>query len=165
VYRSAFFAAVWVVLAVLSWRAGIPAWLPFGAFAIYNAYRVLRPKPQATMAPSPEFPGGAPLGELGRYTVDGDESVGLFLELGKARVFVDLREDEMLERRKAQALALAGNVGALEASLVRFLAKNPEFKERRVSYIGLHAPNVQHGEVFWEPNGHTILKEFEFVET
>jgi hypothetical protein len=164
VIRSAVYAAVCLALAILSWQAGIAAWLPFGSFAIYNAYRALKPRPQSAPPPSLQFPEVAPLRELGRHTVDGEACVGLFLELGKERVFVDLREDELLEPRKAQALALAGNVGALEASLVRFLARNPEFKQRRMSYIGLHSPNIQQGEVFWEPTGYTILREFEFVE-
>ena len=131
--------------------------------AAYNTYRAFAPARNAT-SPSPvEMPVDAPLGELNWYVVDGDESLGLFLEIGNERVFVDLREDEQIEARKARALDLFQNATALGASLAQFRQANPEFLSRRLTYIGVHAADTQQCELFWAPDGHTLLRGLEFV--
>ena|SRR5215467_8466095 len=163
--RRAVYAVGWTLLALGAWRmGGNILWAPLLFVAGHQGYRALKGPPATSPAPPPRFPEGAPIGKLGRFTIDGDESFGLFLELAKVPVFVDLREDEQIESRKTRALYLFDNVSALEASLAKFRAKNTKFARRQLTYIGLHSSDLQVGEVFWEPNGHTALRGLEFLE-
>ena len=113
------------------------------------------------MAP-PEPTSELPLGVLGRYAPDSadpsDLCFGLYVRIGAELVFVDIREDKLLEQRKLRALALFNQSEELEASLKSFLRKNPEYAPRSLAYIGLHAKNLEQGEVFWDPSGYTILR-------
>ena len=105
-----------------------------------------------------------PLGVLGDYIVDATESYGLFLDLLDAPVFVDIRYDEFIERRKQRAIYLFDHQKELEVNFIKFVDKNPEFKTKRITYIGLHYPkNFERGEVFWNPDGYTLLYGLEFV--
>jgi hypothetical protein len=162
--RSALYASVWAALAVAAWWARIPIWFPFACVAAYQGYRAFNPR-RVALERSVAFPAGASLGELGRYTIDGAESLGLFITLDGKKTFVDLREDEHVEARKAHAKYLFRNSKLLESSLASFRTRNPEFASRPLTYIGLHAPNLEQGEVFWDPNGYTILRGLEFVES
>jgi hypothetical protein len=105
---------------------------------------------------------GQQFGVLGKHVVDGTESYGLFLQLLGSTLFIDIREDELLDERKRQAIFLFQNRPALEESLERFLETNEDYRVRRPTYIGLHAPTIDKCEVFWEPDGHSVLKGLEF---
>jgi hypothetical protein len=164
VNRSALFAVVWTALAVAAWYAHIPIWFPFALVAAYQLYRAFNPSRLVAGERPVVFPEGAVLGELGRYTVDGDDSLGLFLMLRGSKVFVDLREDEHIEARKSHAQFLFKNSEALGSNLDAFRTRNPDFTARPITYIGLHALDVEQGEVFWNPNGYTILRGLEFVD-
>ena len=113
------------------------------------------------MAP-PEPTTEPPLGVLGRYAPDSadpsDLSYGLYIRIGTQLAFVDIREDKFLEQRKLKAVALFDQSKELETSLETFLRSNPEFVPRSLAYIGLHATNLEQGEVFWDPAGYTILR-------
>ena len=104
----------------------------------------------------------APLGIIDRYVVDSTKSFGLYIQLNQHTVFVDLREDKLIELRKARALQLFKNQQLLGKSINAFIEANPDFRGRQVAYIGLHANDVERGEVFWDPNGYTLLRGFEF---
>jgi hypothetical protein len=81
---------------------------------------------------------------------------------GKA-VFIDVREDRYLEERKKRALLLHESRSVLEDGLKRFLASNPEFQSRQLKTIGLHSDELERAEVFWDPDGYSLLRGFQFV--
>lgn len=104
-------------------------------------------------------------GILGHYAVDGDPNdiaYGLYISLNKNPVLLDIREDSLLEQRKVRALDLCANGSALETALNEFLAANPEFRGRKLASIGLHSDDMKRAEVFWDPEGYTLLIGFEF---
>ena len=108
-----------------------------------------------------EYPAHKP-GVLGHYEIDSTESYGLFLSLGGKPVFVDIREDKLIEKRKEFARFLANNANNLESSLNEFIQTHPDFSSRQIASIGLHAKTLDQGEVFWYPEGYTRLKGLEF---
>jgi hypothetical protein len=104
-------------------------------------------------------------GVLGNYYVNADpsdECYGLYLSLSGRAVLVDIREDKYLEQRKAHALGLFANCRELERSLESFVRANPAFASRSLSSIGLHSKVLTQGEVFWEPEGYTLLRGLSF---
>ena len=104
-------------------------------------------------------------GVLGDYDADPrnkDPFYGLYLQLCGRPVVVDIRRDRYVEQRKAKALQLYVSSTALEASLIAFLQANPTFTARTLSAIGLHSKNLDQGEVFWDPNGYTLLRGLSF---
>jgi hypothetical protein len=101
-------------------------------------------------------------GVLGHYEIDSDDSFGLFLSLNNRLVFVDIREDEFLSERKKFALFIFQNKSVLESNLCSFIENYPEFIDKELMYIGLHSKDLKQAEVFWEPEGYTILKELNF---
>lgn len=104
-----------------------------------------------------------PLGILGRFNIDSDECFGLFLWLRETPVFVDLREDKLVDDRIGYALYLYENTAELESKLEAFLEMNHEYGARKLAYIGLHSKSfAEEGEVFWEPEGYTKLRGLEF---
>jgi len=70
----------------------------------------------------------------------------------------------MIDKRIEQAKKLHESTQALDASLDAFLVRNPEFVRRSLASIGLHATNVEQGEVFWDPEGHTLLIGTDFLD-
>jgi hypothetical protein len=105
-------------------------------------------------------------GKLGRNNVDADPDdtgYGLYITLNGTAVFVDLREDGLLEKREARARYLYENSRLLEESLLKFIAEHKEYVNSRVEAIGIHLDNLDRAEVFWSPNGYTLLKGLEFV--
>ena len=106
-------------------------------------------------------------GVLGNYAPDENDPedicYGLYLKIGQYNVFVDIREDKYLEERKLKAIQLYENSIELQGCLEKFIHANPEFKSRSLRYIGLHSKNLEQGEVFWEPDGYTLLKGLLFV--
>ncbi|MEF9388495.1 hypothetical protein V4890_23175 [Ralstonia solanacearum species complex bacterium KE056] len=109
-----------------------------------------------------EEPSG-PYGVLGDYVVDATESYGLFIELLSDAVFVDVKKDDLIEQRKQQALYLFKNQKILEDDLGNFIKENPEYKARKILYIGLHSREQGRGEVFWDPHGYTLLRGTNFL--
>lgn len=103
-----------------------------------------------------------PFGVFGHYEVDGDECFGLYIQLNDQTVFVDLKEDKQLEARKARALELFEAQTQLGSELSAFRQANPAFRDRQVAYIGLHSKDMKQGEVFWDPEGYTLLKGLSF---
>ena len=103
------------------------------------------------------------IGVLGHYEIDSTRCYGLFLSLRGNPVFVDIREDKMIERRIEFAGHLANSTDSLETSLDKFVHANPDFSSKQVATIGLHAETVDQGEVFWDPKGYTTLKGLEFL--
>lgn len=163
--KRALYAVVWLALALAAWRVGDGLlWIPLLAIAGYQAFRAVVPVSAAVTPVGPTFPEDSPVGKLGRFVVDGDDSFGLFLMLDSDLVFVDIREDKLLEERKARARTLTMNVAALEKSLAAFRTRNTEYADRRIVYIGLHSRDKEQGEVFWEPTGYTLLKGLELAD-
>ena len=101
-------------------------------------------------------------GVLGRYVLDDTPSYGLFINLLGDPVFVAVKEDRLVNEREDFARFLADNTDKLESSLNAFLASNPNFADRQLSEIGLHSKVLDQGEVFWEPDGYTLLNGLEF---
>ena len=102
------------------------------------------------------------LGVLGRYVIDSTECFGLFIRLNEYIAFVDIKEDNFVEQRKVKALNFYENQQLLSEKLCAFLELNSELLGRRVQYIGLHSTNLEQSEIFWDPNGYTLLEGFEF---
>ena len=161
------YAAIFTLSFAVSLYFLLPVWFPFLALALYFAYRSFkgaRPIRNArgnSFVP-PEF------GVLGIYNVDGDpndSSYGLYITLLGKPVFVDIREDGELESRKVRAQNLYANEPELEANLRKFIASNSEFENRTLKSIGLHSSNLNEGEVFWEPDGHSLLSGLEFLKS
>lgn len=108
-----------------------------------------------------EYPAHEP-GVLGHYEIDSTPFYGLFLSLRGKPVFVDIREDKLIDKREDFARFLATNTDNLESNLNRFIQAHPDYSSRRVDSIGLHAKTLDQGEVFWHPRGYTRLKGLEF---
>jgi hypothetical protein len=152
-------------LALGAWWQSIPIWILFTFITAYHVYRAFRPRALQTVSVRPERnvdESKIVFGVLGNYAPDendrSDQSFGLYIKLGRHNVFVDIREDESLETRKARALYLANHSKELERSLEEFISNHPIYETRSVSYIGLHSKNLEQGEVFWDPEGYTLLR-------
>ena len=115
----------------------------------------------STNAEAESYPAHEP-GVLGHYVIDSTPSYGLFLSLGGKPVFIDIREDKFLDKRKEFARFLADHADSLESNLKEFIQAHPDYSSRQIASIGLHAKTLDQGEVFWEPNGYTRLKGLEF---
>lgn len=138
----------------------IPVWFLFLALAIYYGYKAVKKEHVFVSGVAPASP---PYGQFGRYAVDGDQCYGMYIKLSGKPVFIDIREDSQLEERKRRALTLYENAVALDESLKQFVLANSEFRPRQLTTIGLHSEDLEQGEVFWEPDGYTLLKGFKFV--
>lgn len=102
------------------------------------------------------------IGVLGHYEIDSTQVYGLFVSLGGKPVFVDIREDNLIEKRKEFARFLTHNTDTLETSLNEFTQAHPDYSSRQIATIGLHAKTLDQGEVLWDPEGYTRLKGLEF---
>ena len=102
-------------------------------------------------------------GRVGEYVVDSTPSFGLFIELQKQPVFIDIRKDRFVEGRKAQAEYLFQHQSELNDNLNRFLSENPDYRSKRLAYIGLHSDSLEQGELFWDSAGYTILRGLNFL--
>jgi len=125
-----------------------------------DVHEIHKRKPEKG-APADQMP--VTYGVLGEYEVDGTPSYGLFIELRGQPVFVDIRSDGRLEARKARAGFLFQHQRQLVEQLGQFLEAHPDFAMRTVQFIGLHANDVEQGEVFWDPDGYTRLKGLSFT--
>ncbi|MBS9781080.1 MAG: hypothetical protein KGV56_01155 [Gammaproteobacteria bacterium] len=97
------------------------------------------------------------------YVIDDTKCFGLFIKLFNQPVFIELREDNLLEKRKKQALYLSKNTRSLERNLNIFLEENPTYKEKKLEAILLCYDDVTLGDVFWEPTGNTSIKALTFT--
>lgn len=160
-FRPAVFAGISVFLYLYLDAA---LWIAFLLLAVFyfavDVYKIDRSDSSSTDLAT-EY-ASHECGVLGRYVIDSTESYGLFLTLAGNRVFVDIREDKDVDEREKFARFLSDHSGALQESLDRFLSANPDFASRRIVSIGLHSSNLDQGEVFWEPEGYTLLRELEF---
>ena len=167
--KHVLWAFVFAALSLGAWWRSIPIWIPFALITVYHAYRAWRPSAAQTANVGRGLnveEKNIAFGVLGNYAPDendpSDESFGLYIKLGRHNVFVDIREDESLEQRKAHALYLADHSKELERSLEEFISKCSVYESRSVSYIGLHSKNLEQGEVFWDPEGYTLLRGLTF---
>lgn len=105
------------------------------------------------------------IGVLGRYRPDSDDDLcyGMYIEIAGHAVFIDIKEDNLLSQRIAFAEELAQHGPELQRSLAAFKLSHVEFANHSVDIIGLHNKDTRRGEVFWEPAGYTLLREFDFV--
>lgn len=159
-----FYSITCAICFVISYKYGIPIWFLFIGLAFYYGYLALHwGKPVKMDSTSDQK---IIYGVLGNYDVDGeveDLSYGLYIRLRGCPVFVDIREDAHLEQRKAFARKLFDGSQVLEGNLGNFLQHNHEFQSRRISSIGLHADQMDRGEVFWNPVGYSLLLGLEFA--
>lgn len=159
--RSLLFLSISVAIGLLTTTI---LWLPFAILSVFflavDVFQVNK-APQYQLNMEKELSSNPP-GKLGNYVVDSTESYGMFLVLRDSPVFVDLREDELLQEREKYANYLFEKTESLEENLGRFLEVNPEYFGRQLTYIGLHTEEVTSGEVFWEPEGHSKIRGLEF---
>jgi hypothetical protein len=102
-------------------------------------------------------------GRVGEYVVDSTPSFGLFIELQKEPVFIAIKKDRFVEERKARAEYLFQHQSELNDNLSQFLSENPDYRSKRLMYIGLHSDSLEQGELFWSPAGYTILRGLNFL--
>lgn len=124
---------------------------------VFNADR-------ARVESSADQPGvpDAQTGVIGRYRHDGEEVFGAFVILNGWRVLIDIKDDKLVEDRIAHARLLISELRNLEAGLRDFFQRNPEFSGKRVACIGLHSKRLTQAEVFWEPEGYSVLEGEDF---
>lgn len=131
--------------------------------AAYFARRALADR--APAPPSTRIAVQAALGTLGMHYIDGEDeepAYGLYVLVLGHHVFVDVKQDEYLAERCERATGLFEATRHLEQSLLRFLERNPSYRSKVPAILGLHAPDIDRIEVFWEPSGVTTLHGFEF---
>lgn len=102
-------------------------------------------------------------GILDYYDVDGEKCYGLYFDLAGESVFIDIKQDKLIEERKARALYIFENSRELDESLAHFLDSNVQYRSKKINSIGLHSDEISRGEVFWEPDGYTLLLGSKFV--
>jgi hypothetical protein len=163
--RNLVYAIACAALFAVFLRLQVAVWFLFLIFSIYFGSKVFMSKAGSQVSTSSESL-DIPFGVLGSYPVDGDAedlSYGMYIKLAGRPVFIDLREDELLDLRKNAATALSNNVNQLETNLQRFVSGHPEFSNRHIASIGLHSSDISRMEVFWEPEGYTIIQDLNFV--
>lgn len=132
---------------------------------LFNLYKTFfkKEKPSHLYVPT-----DVTLGAIGYYAVDGekdDESLGLYVNIFDAPVFIDIKEDNLLEKRKKIAMSIFENSTLIEKNLKIFIACNEDYDGSTVESIGIHSLNLDRAEVFWKPDGYTslMIDGFEFV--
>ena len=159
--------AVFVVTALLLFVfTDTLLWLAALLLALFyfgiDVFHIDKANPSPT-AEAERYPAHNP-GVFGHYEIDSTPSYGLFLSLAGKPVFIDIREDKLLEKRKEFARFLSENVARLESNLNEFIQTHPDYSSKQIASIGLHAEVLDQGEVFWFPNGYTRLKGLMFSE-
>ncbi len=101
--------------------------------------------------------------KLDYYIIDNTECFGLFIKIFNKPIFIELKEDSLLEKRKQQALHLSENPHTLEENLNIFLKENPVYQEKKFDVILLCYDDITLGDIFWEPTGHTSIKDLIFT--
>lgn len=162
--KNAVFALLFLVLAGGAIALKVQIWVLFLPLAVYNLYRIFRPLKPPVARPVP--PNSVAYGVLGEYDIEDDgelDSYGLYIRLRGGPVFVDIKEDRYVETRKQKALALYESSAIVEQNLERFISENPAFQSRIPMTIGLHSKDLDRAEVFWDPDGYTLMNGFDFV--
>jgi hypothetical protein len=162
--RDGISAILFIALFAVSLYFKIPIWLLFLILALAYGYKALRhPKivpPKALTVKT--------LGVLGHYAVDeedpADLSYGLYIQLHGRSVFIDLKEDNKIEERKKIANFLHEHSEDLQENLQKFIDEHPKYQAAKVASIGVHSRDLNRREVFWEPDGYTLLNGLEFVD-
>jgi hypothetical protein len=157
------YSAICLALFAVFLYLRIPVWFLFLALAIYFGFLAIAKRGRAKAVKLEDQPEGV----LGRYAVDGDPadlSHGLYVALQGHRVFVDIKDDQLLEQRRKKAIEIYEKRATLEQSLAAFLERHPEFRNRQIASIGLHSKDLQRAEVFWDPEGYTLLQGLEFSD-
>lgn len=103
-------------------------------------------------------------GEVGHYPVDGETCYGTYIRISDNWVFVDIKQDGRMEQRIVYAKRLAASGGKLGAALEKFYARNADYVDRAIGSIGLHSAEDERGEVFWDPDGYTLLRGVVFED-
>lgn len=99
-----------------------------------------------------------PVGKLGVYELDmGDECFGLYLELFDHKVFMDLKEDSLLEERKKISLSLCSQSAKLEHLITKNNQQLLVNKEYKIHSLALHSENLNQLEIFWGGGEYTTL--------
>jgi hypothetical protein len=141
-----------------------PIWVLPGALAGYFLYRAFS---KGSSGAPPFRSTNVVVGELGNYHMDGpdeDALFGMYIDIDGIVVFVDIKRDRLLPDRLEYATYLSKSGLALRTSLDAFLDAHAEFRGRAVGTIGLHShTDAEQGEVFWIPDGYTVLKGASFV--
>jgi len=164
-WRKAVRGSLLVALAVIVFfKTTTLLWAPLLLLALFfyavDIYSIDKRK-GALHAPIFEQP--IAYGRVGEYVVDSTPSFGMFIELQKEPVFIDIREDRFVEERKARAEYLFQHQSELNDNLARFLSEYPDYRSRTLTYIGLHSRNLEQGELFWSPAGYTLLRGLNFL--
>jgi hypothetical protein len=102
-------------------------------------------------------------GTIAEFVVDSTKLYGMYIDLNRTPVFIDIKQDALIDKRKQYATLLRESGVQLEKSLKLFLELKPDFRAKRLAYIGLHSTELDAGEVFWEPDGHTLLRGTQFL--
>lgn len=102
-------------------------------------------------------------GIIGRYHWDETDWYGLFITLNNKKIFIDIKEDEFIDDRLEYAKLLLANKSTLEKSLLKFYSHNLKFKNKNIDGIGLYSKKMKQGEVSWDFEGYTLLKEYDFL--
>ena len=152
------------VAALLLFYTDTALWIPCLLFALFVfAVDVLHiDKSDASQGDLVEQFPPHEFGVLDDYDIDSTRMYGLFVSLCGKSIFIDIKQDRQIEKRKAFARFLFDNADQLDESLGRFIDAHAEFSSRHVVYIGLHSKVLDQGEVFWEPEGYTTLQGLEF---
>jgi hypothetical protein len=164
-WRTVLSIAIFAVLAVLAF-VGTETflWIPLMLLAVFlfavNLHGIDKRKLSGAITNNEKT---ISYGVLGDYDVDKTPSSGLFIRLRDRPVFVDIKQDRLADIRRTRAIFLYQHQEELDRQLVLFVAANPRFAKRSIQYIGLHAENVEQCEVFWEPDGYTLLKNVTFT--
>lgn len=160
--RKYVYMAICIALAVFFFAMKEQAWILFGGLAVYFLFRRGHSSPSMPRVDQSE---SIVYGVLGKHVVSGDSelSYGLFIDLDGDSVFVDIKEDAHFEERKRRAIFLFERRKELEKNISKFRSENPSFKNKKIHAIGIHAEDLEQGEVFWIPDGYTLLKGLEFL--
>ena len=144
------------VLTFVFW-GGI-AWMPFVVFSLFIA---LRDRGSSALTDEKNDITNAPIGDIGRYEVDGEISYGLFILIENKKVFVDIKADTLKEKREVLAINILHNCGLIEKNIIKFKTNNPEFKNDYVNSFGLFSSDLNRVEVFWDSGRYSLMKNFQ----
>ena len=116
-----------------------------------------------------------PLGVIGNYQVDGDTSLGMFVVIGSARVFVDLRQDALLPQRKDFAALILANSEILGARFRAYAESSRQWSSLvgstlQIETIGCYRSDPMTAEVYLTCGGSSggdfscLLENLEFKD-
>jgi hypothetical protein len=147
-------ASTYAFLTVASFfiaRLGVQIWILFlflslGNFATYLDQK----KRESSESATKNIGENIIYGKLGSYIREGDECYGLYIEMGHKPVFVDVTEDEFVDKSEKWAVTLFENTKIINDNFQRFVAENPSFQGKTIYCIGLDSKNPTYGEIIWD---------------